>query len=251
MRHISSNIACAIILAFTALFAAAQSAQAQSLTPQQAEAVKKLVRDTIRENPELILEAVEILREKQQAEAESGQKKAIADNRAELLDDAAAPIAGNPKGDVTVVEFFDYNCPYCKQVLPAIQDAVKADPKVKVIFKELPILSPSSITAAKAALAAHQQKKYAPMHEALMKNKGRLEDADIFRIAGEVGLDVARLKKDMESKAVATALERNTKLARALGLTGTPAFVVGDMLAPGALDKDTLMQMIAEARKKG
>lgn len=257
MRRILSFIACAIMLAAFTSSAQAQSGS-QPLTPQQAEAVKKLVRETLRENPELILEAVEILREKQQAEAEaerkeaeSHRKQAIVENRKQLLEDQAAPIAGNPKGDVTVVEFFDYNCPYCKQVLPTLQNAIKADPKLKVVFKEYPILTQTSLTAAKAALAAHQQKKYMPFHEGLMKHKGPLEDADIFRIAKEVGLNVDRLKKDMESSAVSSALERNRKLGRALVIDGTPAFVIGDMVAPGAVDEDTLMQMIAEARKKG
>ena len=169
--------------------------------------------------------------------------------KSELLDTAASPSAGNPKGDVTVVEFFDFQCGYCKQVSPMLSELLRADPGVRIVFKQFPVLGPKSVTAAKFALAAARQGKYQAIHEALLSTEG-IDDAKLFLIAEGNGLDATRLRQDMASSAVADEIEVNSKLGASLGITGTPAFVVGDTLVPGALDLNAMRQLIAAARQQ-
>lgn len=224
----------------------AASAQ-DALTPAQREAVERLVRDVIRTNPEIILEALES-HDQRQKEAEAkrfvdvlaGQKQAV-------RSDPNSEVVGNPKGDVTVVEFFDYRCPYCKQAHTQLQALIKRDPKVRVLLREFPILGPDSLLASRAAIAARAQGKYLPFHTAMLETRV-LNEETIFRLAGDVGLDVERLKSDMSKPEVQAIIARNRKLAEMLGITGTPAFIIGDQLAPGAVGVDRLIAMVEEAR---
>jgi len=224
-------------------------ALAQALTPDQTKAVEEIFRRMIKEQPRLILEALQDMRQREEAEAEAKAMAAVKDKRDEILKDPAAPIFGNPDGDVTVVEFFDYRCPYCKTVAGRAMETAKKDGKVKVMFKELPILGPESVFAARAALAAQRQGKYIEFHLALMRTRERLTDEITIRIAQGVGIDLEKLKKDMASPEIKRQLEANLELAQELGIRGTPAFIVGDKLAPGAIDEETLVKMIADARK--
>jgi protein-disulfide isomerase len=182
------------------------------------------------------------------AEAES-LKKTIAARRDELLNDPDAPVAGNVVGNTTLVEFFDYNCPYCRRVAATVTDVVDDDPDLRLVYKEFPILGPGSQFAARAALASRKQAKYVPFHEALMAADGQVGEDGVLEIASQVGLDVDRLRRDMEDPAIEAAIRRNLELANALGITGTPSFVIGDRVVPGAVDRTTLESLIARARR--
>lgn len=240
----------ALALAALAPAMGSGAAMAQALTPEQTKAVEDIFRRMIKEQPRLILDALQEMRQREEAEAEAKAMSAVKEKRDEILKDPAAPIFGNPDGDVTVVEFFDYRCPYCKTVAGRAMEAAKKDGKVKVMFKELPILGPESVFAARAALAAHRQGKYIEYHLALMRTRERLNEEVTVRIAQGVGIDLEKLRKDMASPEIKRQLEANLELAQELGIRGTPAFIVGDKLAPGAVDEETLVKMIAEARKK-
>jgi protein-disulfide isomerase len=228
---------------------AAQAQEDQPLTPKQQDAVKKLVHDYIMDNPTIIADAIEALREKEQLAAETDAKKALTDRKADIFEDVNSPVLGNPKGDVTIVEFFDYRCPYCKTVSDSVFDAVKTDGKIRLVMKELPVLGPDSVLAARAALAARGQKKYEELHKAFMHMKGPINDQSVMKTAAEAGLNVEKLKKDMDDPDIDKALKDNVQLARALALTGTPGFIIGDQIVPGQIPPTALKQLIDQARK--
>ena len=172
----------------------------------------------------------------------------IALRGAEIFADPDSPIGGDPTGDVTIVEFFDYNCPYCRQVAPTLEEIARTDPNVRLIYKEFPILGPGSEFAARAALASHKQGKYIVFHRALMAYPGRVAEGATMEIARAVGLDTKRLKKDMEEPGIAAAIERNLDLAHALRIGTTPTFIINDAFLRGAADLEAFQGMIAEAR---
>ena len=212
--------------------------------------VKELVAEALRENPELVLEALQAL-EQRQAEAEAkAALSALSAERSTLERDSNAPVLGNPDGDVTVVEFFDYNCPYCKQAAPEVDALLQADKNVRLVLREWPILSEGSAFAARAALASRVQGKYAEFHEALMTMRGKLEAETVLRIAEETGLDVEKLQSDMKSPEVEKHIATSMRLAEALGFNGTPAFVIGDQLIPGFVERDQLTEAVAAARSR-
>src|SRR5690606_11656400 len=160
-------------------------------------------------------------------------------------------VLGNPNGDITVVEFFDYNCPDCKRAFSEVMELVQADLNVKVVLKEFPILPPeSSMLAAKAAMAALRQGKYLEFHTALMQAR-HISNEDVFRFAERVGLDVARLKTDMESPEIDAAIKQTADIAQELGLNGTPVFIVDATVNVGLLRHEDLVQLVNEARKAG
>lgn len=209
----------------------------------------KAVRDFLIANPEVLVEAMQELERKQDGQRDTQAVKAIQENRAGLMSDPESPIVGNPNGDVTIVEFSDYQCPYCKRAHTTMKSVLAADSKVKLIFKDLPILGEPSRIAALAALAARTQNKFLELHNALMEYNGKLDRDRIMQLAGSVGLDIARLQKDMEDPKLKETIERNMALASALGVRGTPAFVIGNQFVPGAVDADTLRKLISDARK--
>ena len=206
------------------------------------------VRNYLLEHPEVIADAINRLQERQ-AQQDTAQVtaelKAHAD---EVFRDPDSPVGGNPEGDVTLVEFFDYNCPYCRQMAPVMTQAETDDPQLRIVYKELPILGPNSVFAAKAALAADKQGKYVAFHRALFQLRGPLDEGKVLEAAVTVGLDVDRVKADMKDAAVDGALDKTGKLAQALQITGTPGFVVGDQLMTGATDLSTLQALIGKAR---
>jgi protein-disulfide isomerase len=234
----------AIVLPFTA-----RAQEDQALTAKQQESVKKIVHDYIMENPSIIAEAIEALRQKEQLAAENDAKKALVERKNDIYNDGDSPVLGNPKGDVTLVEFFDYRCPYCRSMAEAVFDQVKSDGQVRLVLKELPVLGPDSVTAARAALAARNQKKYEEFHRALMKLKGPANEQTIMKTAADIGLNVEKLKKDMEDESIDAAIRNNIQLAHALNLTGTPGFIIGDQIIPGAMNQQALRQLIEQARK--
>lgn len=209
------------------------------------------VRDYIMNNPEVIVSAVLQLQMRQQ-EAELNQAQAMVKARAdEVFREPESPVGGNPDGDVTLVEFFDYNCPYCRRVAPVMNEAEAADPQLRIVYKEFPILGPNSRFAAKAGLAAHRQGRYVAFHKALMQAEGAADEDTVLAVAAEVGLAVDRLRADMEDPAIQAAIERNLELARALRINGTPGFVVGEQILRGATDLTTLQELIQAARDGG
>ncbi|WP_306006481.1 DsbA family protein [Aquicoccus porphyridii] len=211
--------------------------------------VRELVLETIRENPEIVMEAVAIL-EARQAEAQAAtQAEVLSRERDTLERDPNAPVLGNPEGDVTVVEFFDYNCPYCRRVKPEIEALLEADPNVRLVYREWPILGEGSVFAAGAALAAREQGLYEEFHWAMMGMTGRAEESSVLRIAEDIGLDVAQLRRDMEAQEIDAHIETSMRLAQALGITGTPSFVIGDALVPGVVDVDKLHSLVSDARE--
>jgi protein-disulfide isomerase len=212
--------------------------------------IEGIVRDYLKGHPEVIIEALENFKDQRQAEAEKAAQAAIIANRDALQKNPASPVAGNAKGDVTIVEFFDYRCGYCKKMLPTMQELLKSDGNLRWVFKEFPILGPDSQRAAQAAQAvwAIAPQKYLAFHIAMMENRGGFDDAAIQKIAAGVGIDGAQLTKAMADPAIKERLASNLELAQQLNINGTPAFVVGDKLVPGAADAATLKQLIADAR---
>jgi len=241
MRRILSarGLALALCVAIPAI-----PAQAQVLSAPQEDAVRAIVRDFILRNPEILVEALNALEEKQKA----GQVEALRRLRADLLQDPGSPAIGPANADAVLVQFFDYRCPYCKQVAEPVVALARADPRLRVVFKELPILGPDSVVASRAALAAAMQGQYQKFHLALMARRGPLDEASVLALAKEIGLDQARLRADMAKPEVMAQVERNRALARDLGIRGTPAFVIGDEIVPGAIDIDTMRQLVARAR---
>lgn len=226
---------------------ATQPAHAQ-MSGTERQAVEEVVRDYLLENPEIIMEALGVLERRSQERQESRQREGLSEHRVALEEDPAAPVLGNPEGDVTLVEFFDYQCGYCKQVSEPLQALLREDPNLRLVMKEFPILGPASLVGARAALAAQRQGGYEELHWALMAHRGQLTEDQILDIAEDTGLDIARLRQDMNDPTITEQLRSNHALAEALEIRGTPAFIVGDRLLPGAVGLDSLRQLIAEAR---
>jgi protein-disulfide isomerase len=237
-------MACAI-LAVVPLNALA----AADFSPSQREVIEKIIHDYLTRNPDVLIEALRGAEDRLNREADAKAEKVLGERRREIFDDPATPVGGNPRGDVTIVEFFDYRCPYCKQVVPALQTLLKEDGKLRFIYKEMPVLGPQSVAAAHAALAAQRQGKYEAFHNAMMATKGQMAEDTVYKVAGSVGLDVDRLKQDMAAPEIDRALKANLALADALNIRGTPGFIIGNRIVPGALDLDTLKNMVADARK--
>ena len=209
----------------------------------------KNIRDYLMANPEVLVEAMQELERRQDSQRDALAQKGVSENQAALFKDPDSPIGGNPDGDVVVVEFNDYQCPYCKRAYQSLKSVVGADGRVKIVYKDIPILGEASKIAALAALASARQDKHGALHRALMEYSGKLDQDKIFEIATGVGLDRARLEKDMADPKLKEIIDRNMMLASALGVRGTPAFVIGKQFVPGAIDADTLRQLIADARK--
>jgi protein-disulfide isomerase len=223
---------------------------AEALSSAQREQIEAVVREYILKNPEILVESLRGYEEQHKQATEEEAKKAIAANRDALEKNPTSPVAGNPQGDVTIVEFFDYQCGYCKKVLPSVQELLKTDGNVRVVFKEFPILGPDSVMAAQTALAAWKiaPDKYLPFHLALMQSRGEMNEGRVLEIAKKVGLDPEKLKAAKADPEIRATIERNHELARALQINGTPAFIVGGRLVPGAVDLATLREMVGTAR---
>ena len=213
-------------------------------------AVEKTVRDYLLQNPEVVEQALRRLQEKRRAEERKRAEAAIRQNGEALNAHPLSPVSGNAGGDVTVVEFFDYSCGYCKRALPAMEALLKDDANVRVVWKEFPILGPVSVFAARAAMAAERQGKYYPFHLALMKER-ELTEGKVLEIAGKAGLDMERLRLDMEDPRIQAYLDETRALAQKIGISGTPAFVVGGVLVPGAVDAARMKELVAAARAGG
>lgn len=228
--------ALAIGLGFTA------SAMAQEVNKSE---VEKIVEDYIMNNPDVILQSVNDY----QTEGVAAQQAAgITSNTRKIFQNEMSPVAGNPDGDITVVEFFDYNCGYCKRVVDDVNKLAETDDNVKIIYKEFPILGPTSETAARWALAASNQDKYVEFHTALMKASGRIDENMLERVGKDLGLDVEKLREDAQSDTISDYLDETRQLAQELSITGTPGFIVEDEIYPGAVQYEQMKEIVAEKR---
>lgn len=223
------------------------------ISDAQKKEIQKIIRDTIVNNPEIIRDALIELEKRQVAVQEKEQKERISKNADALFRQKDGLVAGNPNGDVTVVEFFDYNCGYCRRALPHILKLIENDKNVKVVFKELPIFGEKSEGAARAAIAAKKQGKYLEMHSALFEKPGGNDLAKALRVAKTIGLDVAQLKKDMKDPSVQAEIDQAKDLADKLGIQGTPFYLVGDNVIPGAPEDlyDQFVTSVSKIRKNG
>ncbi len=239
-KYINKYILPAVLAA--GVFASAP-ASAENFTKED---INKMIHEYIMENPQLILEAVNRY---QTREIEAKKADALQRNHDELFKNEKSPFIGNKSGDVTIVEFFDYNCHYCKDVFFTLKDIAKEDPGVKVIFKDFPILGPTSETAAKWALAAQRQDKYFEFHEKMMSFKGALKNEDIETAAKDVGMDLGAARSYVDGTDAMMQIERNRALASQMDFNGTPSFIVADEAFSGVPDKESLKQRIADKRK--
>jgi protein-disulfide isomerase len=204
------------------------------------------IRDFLKRNPEVVMQALQDAQVKQQEMQKQAAKAAITTEAAKLYNDPASPVAGNSNGKETIVEFFDYQCHYCKQIHPDLVTLLKTDPDLKIIFKDFPILGPGSALAAKAALAARMQDKYLPMHDALLEYKGQFDDESLKQLAEKTGVDYDRMKADMEKPEIQAQINDNLMLAQKLDVHGTPSMIINHQFVDGALPLDELKKHLAD-----
>lgn len=233
------------LLISTAMLIIPFTAVADELTEDR---IKELVLEAIRENPGIVFEAAQLFEEQQQANQALVAAQVLASERDALERDPNAPVLGNPDGDVTIVEFFDYNCPYCRRVKPHMEALLAADPNVRVVYREWPILGEGSVFAARAALASRNQGKYDEFHWAMMGLNGRAEEATVISAAEKIGLNIAQLRRDMNAPEIDEHIQTSMRLSRAIGFSGTPSFVIGDNLAPGLIDAEQMISLVNQAR---
>lgn len=249
LSHLRTAALAAAVIGTVAALPHVASAQNTSAASTRAD-VEKIVRDYILNNPEIVAEAIRLLQQKKKLAETAADRQALADNRAELVDDPTSPVGGNAGGDVTVVEFFDYRCGVCKRIHPIVGQLVKSDPNIRRVYKEWPILGPNSVLAARAAIASRKQGKYLAFHKVMMEANSSFGESAIMEMAESVGIDAAKLRRDMRSAETDAIIRKNYALAEKLKLNGTPSFVIGDTLLRGGRDLDSLRAIVAEARTK-
>jgi protein-disulfide isomerase len=246
---IRTALAASLLLA-AALFGV--SANAQGISPEQRGEIEKIIKDYLLKNPEVLQEAIAELEKRQTAAESAKHQAAVKENAEAIFNSPRQVVVGNPNGDVTFVEFFDYNCGYCKRAMSDMFDLLKNDPKLKVVLKEFPVLGPGSVEAARVAVAVRIQdktgKKYLDFHQKLLMGRGQADKARAMAAAKEAGFDVARIEKDLGSDEVKASLEESFKLAEKLGLNGTPSYVIGDGVVVGAVGLAALKEKVNTAR---
>lgn len=231
--------------------ALALPAAAQSLSVTQREEVVRILREALVQDPSILRDAIAAMQAAEEMDAARAAQVALGASRDALERDPADPVAGNPRGDVTVVVFVDPRCGYCKQLHPTLHELLQKDRKLRLVVKDIPILGPNSVVAARALLAAHAQGKHQALLDAVMALRVEPTEAVLKAEAEKIGLDWARLRQDMDSPAVGERLGVNLALAQTLGVRGTPAIVIGDALIPGAVGLPELQAAVAAARKRG
>ena len=240
-----------IRFAMSSALALCLSTTAMSAQEMSKDEMRDFVLETIRDNPEIVMEAIQTLQARQEQSQADQAQAVLSANRAALEQDPTAPVVGNPDGDVTVVEFFDYNCGYCRRTYSDVQNLLGSDSNLRLVLREWPILGEESVYAARAALASRAQGKYEEFHNALMQNNGRANEASVLRIAKELGMDTDQLVRDMDAPEVAAHIQTSMQLTQALNLNGTPAFIFGDQLVPGAIEFEQMQALVAEIRDAG
>ncbi|MDD5586689.1 MAG: DsbA family protein [Alphaproteobacteria bacterium] len=243
------SILSALLIGLMPVLAFAADAPA-TFTDSQKTAIEDVVRNLlIKKEPDIIIKAAQEVQGRQEAEAGVKNKQALTANKDKLYNDPNSPIGGNPKGDVVLVEFFDYQCGYCKLTQEGVHKLLAGDKNVKLVYKEFPILGPDSVKASKAALASVKQGKYIKFHEAMMSTKEHLTEEIIFKVAASAGLNVEKLKKDMEGEDIDKMIKANQTLGSEIGAHGTPTFVIGEEIFPGAVPYENLKKAVDDARK--
>ena len=225
---------------------------AQEFSAPQKSEIERIIKDYLVSHPEVLQEAIAELDKRQAAADLEKAKTAVADNAETLFNSSRHVVLGNPKGDVTLVEFFDYNCGFCKRALPDMLELLKDDPRLKIILKEFPVLGPGSVEAAKVAVAVRMQdksgKKYLDFHQKLLGGRGQADKAHALAVAKEIGMDMKRIDTDMASDEVKVSLDESLKLAETLGLNGTPSYIIGTDVVIGAVGLDALRTKVSTAR---
>jgi protein-disulfide isomerase len=244
------------LIAATALWLAvpvAAQAQAQTFSADQRHEIETVVKGYLLEHPELLQDVMAELEKRQQAADAEKHRAAVIENNATLFRSPHQVVLGNPQGNVTMVEFFDYNCGYCKRAMSDMLDLLKTNPNLKFVLKEFPVLGEGSVEAAHVAVAARMQdptgKKYIEFHQKLLGGRGPADKARALAVAKDVGFDMARIEKDMNSDEVKKTIDESMKLADALGVSGTPTYVVGNEVVVGAVGLDTLKEKLAAEPK--
>ncbi|HTR15728.1 MAG TPA: DsbA family protein [Acetobacteraceae bacterium] len=227
----------------------AGGAHAESFTAEQRHEIVEVVRAALKADPSILRDAAAALERDDALRQDAAARAAIASASDALKARSGDPEAGNPAGDVTVIEFYDPRCPYCRRMLPVVDALIKADPGVRIVFKDMPILGPASVLESKAMLAAQNQNGYLRMQDALMHDTPAATPDTVRDAARKAGLDADRLLRDMDDPRIQARIDANLSLARSLGVSGTPAFVVGQKLVPGAVELGDLKQLVAEARR--
>lgn len=240
------------LLSLVLLPLAANRAQAQaaaSFSPAQRAEIVRILREALVKDPSILRDAITALQDDEASRKQTAVQRAIAGARSELVGDPTDPQAGNPKGGVTIVEFYDVRCPYCRRMVPVMAELLRRDKDVRVVYKDIPILGPASVLGARAMLAAQMQGGYDKLYAELMGGSPNIDLDLLHKAATKVGLDWPRLRKDMDSPTIAARIKRNLALAHSLGIEGTPAYVIGGQLMPGAMSLDELQQAVAQARQ--
>jgi protein-disulfide isomerase len=236
----------------------------QPFTTDQQQAIQKIIHAYLIEHPEILMEAANALQKKQQAEWQNTASKIVPQIAEPLFTSSVSIQEGNPRGDVTLVEFYDYQCPHCKDMASQIDEIISHDPQLKVILKPLPFFGEASVYAAKAVMASEKQGKALALHQAIMKIPNTLNQDIILKIAGQVGINIQQLQSDMKNPALDNEIKQNNQMAQQLKLTGTPAFIIAKvtvddkthkisslkntLLIPGAVGKNLLVEAIGDVR---
>ncbi|MCB1784405.1 MAG: thioredoxin domain-containing protein [Alphaproteobacteria bacterium] len=230
-----------------ALLIPASAAFAGSFTPEQEAELKTMFGQYIMDHPEEIMKSVDQYQIAQQEKQRLGAEEKLA-SLADYFKDNSLTIAGNPDGDVTLVEYFDYNCGYCHRAYADILKLIEEDKNLRVVFQDFPVLGTSSADMAHLSIAAHSQGKYFDFHKALMEYKGPRDESGYLKVAKDVGLDVEKLQKDAKSTVTDLALQKHMEMGRDIGIGGTPAFIIGGKFYPGYIGEEGFKRAIAEAR---
>lgn len=241
----------AATVAVLAMPLAACSEETAPLSPAAKQQMERVVHDYIMNNPEVVWDALSALQKREKQAGQARQRDAVGAIAAELRKNPNDPMMGNPDGDVTVVEFFDYRCGFCKRVFNDVQTLLKEDGNIRYVLKEFPILGPDSIYASRAAQAVwlHQKDKYVPFHTAMITNRGDLGEAKVLKLAQSVGVDTAALTEQMNDPLVDQTLQATANQAATLGITGTPAFIFGNEIQPGAIPLSAMQELVSAMRK--
>ncbi len=233
------------------LFAPINNAKAEEvITSAQKKEIETIVKQVISDNPELILDTVRKFQENQELKAAQSAEENLKDYK-DFFAKKDLPMVGNPDGDVTIVEFFDFNCGYCKKAFEDVQKIYNEDKNVRIVFMDMPILSPTSSKMTSIALAAHKQGKYFEMHKAFMDYRGSQTDEAFFKLAEKLGLDMNKLKEDMKSADVQAFITKSKTMAQSLGIRGTPGFIIGEKVYPGYIGMDAMRKAVKNARDAG
>jgi len=257
--RLSSLLGCLAVLVTLATGAAAQGpaspippaqSVAGSFTAQQRQEIVGIMREALRTDPSLLRDAIGALQEDEERQKTSTAQGTIGEVSQALFRNPADAVAGNPNGDVTVVEFYDVRCPYCRRMVPVVAELLRRDPNVRFVYKDFPILGPASTLGARALLAAQKQDGYSRLHAILMNGGPNIDQDALRAAAGKAGLDWNRLQRDMADPEIQARISANLALGRKLDLQGTPAYVIGNQVLPGAVDIADLTAAIAVVRRK-